>query len=62
VGFFINQPIGYNRDIPFEIGHFTFDDNLIVDDLNGNINLSRTQTGLRLQADFKANTMMECRR
>ena len=62
VGFFINQPIGYNRDIPFEVEHHSFNDTLIVDDLKGNINLNRTQTGLRVQADFEAKTGMECGR
>ncbi len=62
VGFFTNQPIGYNRDIPFELEHYTFDETLAVDDLKGNINLSRTQTGLRLQAVLTAQTIVECGR
>jgi uncharacterized protein len=60
VGFLINQPIGYTRDIPIELAHQVFDENLTVDDLKGNLNISRTQSGLRVQAIFKAVTNAEC--
>jgi len=62
VGFLINQPIGYNRDIPFELDRFTFDDILAVDGLRGNLNISRTQSGLRIQGNFSAATHAECGR
>jgi len=62
IGFLINQPIGYYRDIPFEFEHYTFDENLSLDQLRGVINLSRTQNGLRLQAEFEAFTQAECGR
>jgi len=62
VGFFINQPIGYNRDIPFELAQYDFEDGLSVRNLEGNLNLSRTQGGLRIQGDFKALTTAQCGR
>ncbi len=62
VGFMINQPIGYNRDIPIELSHHSFDEILTVDDLKGNLNIDRTQSGLRIQADFTAITSAECGR
>ena len=62
VGFMINQPIGYNRDIPIELGHHSFDEILTVDDLKGNLNIGRTQSGLRIQAHFTALTSAECGR
>jgi len=62
VGFLINQPIGYNRDIPFELDHFSFDEILTVIDLKGNLNIDRTQSGLRVQAEFSAVTEAECGR
>lgn len=62
IGFLINQPIGYNRDIPFEIGHYSFDEGRVVEDLRGEIVLSRTQNGLRLQAKFEASFDAECGR
>jgi uncharacterized protein len=62
VGFLINQPIGYYRDIPFEFEHYTFDESLSVDQLKGVINLNRTQTGLRMLAEFECLTQAECGR
>jgi len=62
VGFFINQPIGFNRDIPFELDQYDFDESLSVRDLKGNLNLSRTQSGLRIQSDFTAMTSAQCGR
>jgi len=62
VGFLINQPIGYNRDIPFDLEEYSFDELLTVDHLKGNLNLSRTQSGLRIQGDFHAFTKVECGR
>jgi uncharacterized protein len=62
VGFLINQPIGYNRDIPFELDQYTFDESFSVRDLNGNLSISRTQSGLRVQGDFTALTTTECGR
>ena len=58
----INQPIGYTREIPFEVGHFTFQDDIEVEDLEGVLILSRTQNGLRLNAEFKAKMDAECGR
>ena len=62
VGFLINQPIGFNRDIPFEIEKHDFDEDLSVKGLIGNLNLSRTQNGLRVNADFKARIDLQCGR
>ena len=62
VGFLINQPIGFYRDIPIELDQFDFDESLSVRDLKGNLNLSRTQSGLRIQSDFTALTTVECGR
>ena len=62
VGFLINQPIGYNRDIPIELEQYDFDESLSVRDLQGNLNLDRTQSGLRIQGDFTALTSAQCGR
>jgi uncharacterized protein len=62
IGFFINQPIGYTRDIPFEFDHYVFDEDFQADDVHGALTLSRTQTGLRLDAGFKARVPLECAR
>lgn len=62
VGFLINHPIGYKRDILFEIEHYSFDETLLVEELKGTLNLSRTQSGLRVQGDFKALNNAICGR
>ena len=62
VGFLINQPIGYNREIPFELDHFSFDESLTVEDFKGILNLNRTQNGLRVNGDFNAKTEVTCGR
>jgi len=62
VGFLINQPIGYNRDISIELEHHPFDETLTVDDLKGSLNIDRTQSGLRVQANFTAVTNAQCGR
>jgi uncharacterized protein len=62
VGFLINQPIGYNREIPFNFEEHTFDEALSVRGLSGNLNLNRTQNGVRANAAFKAQVKLECGR
>jgi uncharacterized protein len=60
VGFLFNQPIGYIREIPFDfpqpiaLGEFHFES------LSGIAAFHRTQNGLRLIGDFKAETKTTC--
>lgn len=62
VGFLFNQPIGYIREIPFDfrqsiaLGEFQFEK------LSGIAAFHRTQNGLRLIGDFKAETKTTCAR
>lgn len=62
VGFLFNQPIGYIREIPFDfpqpidLGVFHFEN------LSGIAAFHRTQNGLRLLGDFKAQTNTTCAR
>jgi uncharacterized protein len=58
----LNQPIGYSRDIPIELDHYSFDEILTVDNLKGTLDINRTQSGLRVQANFSAITRAECGR
>lgn len=62
IGFLINQPIGYTREIPFEFKDFLLEEDLITEDLSGVLVLNRTVTGLRLDASFEAFTLSECAR
>ncbi len=60
VGFLFNQTIGYIREIPFDfqqsiaLGEFYFEN------LSGIAAFHRTQNGLRLIGDFKAQTKSTC--
>lgn len=60
VGFLFNQPIGYIREIPFDftqpiaLGEFNFEK------VSGIAAFHRTQNGLRLIGNFKAETKTTC--
>ena len=59
-GFMINQPIGYEREIPFKLPRYEFDGDFDVNDLEGTIILNRTQSGLRTFGEFSATIEAEC--
>jgi uncharacterized protein len=60
VGFIVNQAIGYSRDFSFEIPELSFSDELSVQNLRGNIAVSRTTEGLLIQVKGQAQTGVEC--
>jgi len=60
IGLLINQPIGYSRDFPFEVGDFFISPDLILHELTGTAVLGRTQPGLQVNADFQASIMVNC--
>lgn len=62
IGFLINQPAGFLRDIPFEFDRLVMDDGIEFVELSGLIKLARTQNGLRSLVDFSARQMVECGR
>lgn len=62
VGFLINQPAGYSREIPFEIDKFNFEGDFEVRDITGAINLTRTRNGIRTLIACSAKTDAECGR
>ncbi len=62
VGFLINQPIGYDREIPFDRAQFSFDETLSVEDFKGTLNLNRTQNGLRVNGNFSTKVKATCGR
>ncbi len=59
VGFLINQPIGFSREIPFSFGLYQFQEET-VENLEGTINLVRTQTGVQALIDFTALVDAQC--
>lgn len=62
LGFLVNQSPGFQRDIPFEFDKFVFDEDSRVEDLRGNIALSRTQNGVRALGDASGRISLECGR
>ena len=60
IGFMINQPIGYEREIPFQFSRFAFGGDLTTNNLDGALNLNRTHSGLRVFGDFSAVVEAEC--
>ncbi|MCD6356934.1 MAG: DUF177 domain-containing protein [Anaerolineaceae bacterium] len=62
IGFLINQPIGYLRSIPFEFSEIKMGEEFTFQNLNGSIELNRTQDGLRAHAVFDAEIESECSR
>lgn len=59
VGFIIHEEVGYSHDFPFEFEKITLDD-LELRNFEGIANVGKTPQGLILQADFSAETTLEC--
>jgi len=62
IGFLINQPAGFLRDVPFEFDQLVMADETEFSDLRGIIQLARTQNGFRSLVDFTATQVVECGR
>lgn len=60
VGFFANQPIGSNRDFPFEFPDLKLTPDLLVSKFGGVLRINRTPSGLLVQGNFKGETRQEC--
>ena len=60
VGFLINASIGTNRDFDFDYESMRLGEDLTVRSFVGTARFSRTQQGLLLQGEFKADTELEC--
>ena len=59
VGFIIHEEVGYNHDFPFEFEEIILDD-LELRKFEGIANVGKTPQGLILQADFSAETSLNC--
>jgi uncharacterized protein len=62
VGFIAHEEVGYSRTFEFEFPNLKLGDDLILDNLSGEINFSRTSEGLLAQAEFSAITEAACGR
>ncbi|MFN8413734.1 MAG: YceD family protein [Anaerolineales bacterium] len=60
VGFIIHEEIGNNYDFPFEFAKVKLGDDLELRNFEGIINVGKTPQGLVVQADFSAETTLEC--
>jgi uncharacterized protein len=60
VGFLINQPIGFSREIPFSLEAYQFPNGGKTETLSGTITLIRTQTGVQAVMDFSALVDAQC--
>lgn len=60
VGFLLNQQIGYSREIHFDCPELKLDEDFFVHYLTGLARVNRTPQGILLQAEFEAQTELEC--
>ncbi len=60
VGFIIHEEIGNNYDFDFDIAKITLGDDLELRKLECIVNVGKTPQGLVVQADFSAETTLQC--
>lgn len=60
VGFIIHEEVGYHHDFPFAFNQISLGDDLELRNFEGVINVGKTPQGLIVQADFSAETTLEC--
>ena len=62
VGFLLNAPLGYSRDIHFEFPHINLENELEITQFSGFARVSRTPQGVLVQSEFKGFGRAECAR
>ncbi len=60
VGFIVHQEVGYKREFPFEFEQVQISDDLDLRQFKGAATIGRTPQGLIVQANFSAETSLEC--
>jgi uncharacterized protein len=60
VGFIVHQEVGYKHEFPFEYEQIKIADDLDLHHFEGIATIGRTPQGLIVQADFSAETVLEC--
>jgi uncharacterized protein len=60
VGFIVHQEVGYKHEFPFEYEQIQIADDLDLRHFEGIASIGRTPQGLIVQADFSAETTLEC--
>lgn len=62
VGFIVHQEVGYKRKFPFEFEQIQISDDLDLRHFEGAATIGHTPQGLIVQANFSAETTLECAR
>lgn len=60
VGFLLNQPIGYSRDIHFDYPDILLKPELRLSDFSGLVRAGRTPQGIIIHGEFQAQAPAEC--
>jgi len=60
VGFIVHGEVGYTHEFPFEFEEIQLGGDLELRNFEGAAHVSRTPQGLLLQANFSAETTLEC--
>jgi len=60
VGFIVHQEVGYKHEFPFEFEQIQISDDLDLRHFEGVATIGRTPQGLIVQANFSAETTLEC--
>lgn len=62
VGFLLAQGAGYRRDVTFELPRVRVAEDLELDELVGELQLSRTSRGILVQGELETRVLAECSR
>ena len=62
VGFIVAEHIGYSREFPVEFADVHLPPDLVLDEVYGNITITRTAQGLLAQVKLRAKITTECMR
>ncbi len=60
VGFIVHEEVGYKHEFPFAFEQIQIADDLDLCHFEGIVTIGRTPQGLIVQADFSAETTLEC--
>lgn len=59
-GFIVGLPVGESRNFEIDISHIILESDLILDDLIGSVQITRTAQGLLLHTILQATTPSQC--
>jgi uncharacterized protein len=62
VGFIVHEEVGYNHEFPFADEKAELGEDLVVNDLNGSIEIGKTSQGLVATGNFTGKITLECAR